>query len=122
MSPEARVTRDAAGARGHLVVEQFSAWFGSARALARIDLDLPVRAVTAVIGPSGCGKTTLLRAMNRLNELIPGATSDGRVLLDGENIYAPGVDGSMLRQRIGMVFQRWNPFCLLYTSPSPRDS
>ena len=102
--------REAAPDRGRLVVQGFSAWFGAVRALARIDLELPVRAVTAVIGPSGCGKTTLLRAMNRLNELIPGATSDGRVLLDGEDIYAPQVDASALRQRVGMVFQRWNPF------------
>jgi phosphate transport system ATP-binding protein len=96
--------------RGHVVLENFSAWFGSKRALARVDLDLPARAVTAVVGPSGCGKTTLLRALNRLNELIPGATHDGRVLLDGTDVHGAAVDVSSLRQRVGMVFQRSNPF------------
>jgi phosphate transport system ATP-binding protein len=111
VTPARLLAGDQVGAkRGHIAVENFSAWFGSRRALARIDLDLPVRAVTAVIGQSGCGKTTLLRALNRLNELIPGATYDGRVLLDGEDIHHPSVDVSDLRQRVGMVFQRWNPF------------
>jgi phosphate transport system ATP-binding protein len=98
------------GAAVRVAVQAFSAWFGTTRALARIDLEIPDRAVTAVIGPSGCGKTTLLRAINRLNELIPGATSDGRVRLGGEDIYGDEVDASLLRQRVGMVFQRWNPF------------
>ncbi|MES2525281.1 MAG: phosphate ABC transporter ATP-binding protein PstB [Gemmatimonadota bacterium] len=99
-----------AAVTGHITVERFSAWFGATRALARIDLDISPRSVTAVIGPSGCGKSTLLRAMNRLNELIPGASADGSVRLDGIDIYGPQVDTSILRQRVGMVFQRSNPF------------
>ncbi|HYW31896.1 MAG TPA: phosphate ABC transporter ATP-binding protein PstB [Gemmatimonas sp.] len=102
-------THDATG-QGHITVERFSAWFGATRALTRIDLDIPPRSVTAVIGPSGCGKSTLLRAMNRLNELIPGASTDGSVRLDGTDIYGPGIDTSTLRQRVGMVFQQSNPF------------
>jgi phosphate transport system ATP-binding protein len=71
---------------------------------------MPARSITALIGPSGCGKSTFLRSINRLNELIIGARAEGKVLLDDENIYAPGTDVVSLRQRIGMVFQRWNPF------------
>jgi phosphate transport system ATP-binding protein len=66
--------------------------------------------VTALIGPSGCGKSTFLRSINRLNELIPGARRSGEIRLDGENIYQKGMDIVTLRQRVGMVFQRWNPF------------
>jgi phosphate transport system ATP-binding protein len=75
-----------------------------------ITLDIPRRAVTAIIGPSGCGKSTFLRSINRLNELIPGTRSTGEILLDGRSIFAPGTDVVALRQRIGMVFQRPNPF------------
>ena len=71
---------------------------------------MPARSITALIGPSGCGKSTFLRSINRLNELIIGARAEGRMLLDGEDIYAPGTDVVSLRQRVGMVFQRWNPF------------
>jgi len=67
-------------------------------------------AVTAIIGPSGCGKSTLLRAVNRMNDLIPGCRTEGELLFDGENIYAPGIDVVALRRRIGMVFQKPNPF------------
>ncbi|MGE5552529.1 MAG: phosphate ABC transporter ATP-binding protein PstB [Betaproteobacteria bacterium] len=75
-----------------------------------VTLDLYPRSVTALIGPSGCGKSTFLRSLNRMNDLIPGVTTRGQVLLEGEDIYAPGVDVVHLRKRVGMVFQRPNPF------------
>jgi phosphate transport system ATP-binding protein len=95
---------------GHVALRRFSHWFGARRVLSEIDLDVPPRAVTAVIGPSGCGKTTLLRSINRLNELSGDARHEGRIELDGEDVYDPGGDVAALRQRVGMVFQRWNPF------------
>ncbi len=95
---------------GSVVLERFSAWFGSAPALHNIDLAVRPQSVTALIGPSGSGKSTLLRAINRLNEELPGARSNGRLLLDNENVYEPTVKVSELRQRVGMVFQRSNPF------------
>ena len=95
---------------GSVLVERFSAWFGGTQALVGINLEVTPQSVTALIGPSGCGKSTLLRAINRLNDLIPGFRHLGRVLLDGEDVYSPAVDTSLLRQRIGMVFQSSNPF------------
>ena len=88
----------------------FSFWYGQKQALKSINLTMPARSITALIGPSGCGKSTFLRSINRLNELIPGVRTEGEMQLDGENIYAPGTDLVSLRQRVGMVFQRWNPF------------
>ena len=88
----------------------FSFWYGDKQALKDINLTLASRSITALIGPSGCGKSTFLRSINRLNELILGVRTKGEIQLDGENIYAPGTDLVSLRQRIGMVFQRWNPF------------
>jgi phosphate transport system ATP-binding protein len=93
-----------------LEVAALRAWFGSTQALDDINLVLPERAVTAIIGPSGCGKSTFIRCLNRMHEVVPGARVDGRVLLDGEDIYAPGVDPVRVRARVGMVFQRPNPF------------
>jgi phosphate transport system ATP-binding protein len=87
-----------------------SVFYGKFRALAGIDLGIPARRITAIIGPSGCGKSTLLRSLNRMNDLTPGARMQGQVLLDGESIFAPGVDVVDLRRRVGMVFQRPNPF------------
>jgi phosphate transport system ATP-binding protein len=81
-------------------------------ALKSVTLSIRPRAITAIIGPSGCGKSTLLRAFNRMNDLIDGARTAGRVLLDGTDLYAPGVSLTRLRQRVGMVFQRPNPFPL----------
>ena len=75
-----------------------------------INLSIPERRMTAIIGPSGCGKSTLLRCFNRLNDIIPGARLEGRVLLDGQDIYSPEVDVAELRRRVGMVFQKPNPF------------
>jgi len=95
---------------GALNVRGFNFWYGKKQALYDIDLVIPPRAVTAFIGPSGCGKSTLLRSMNRLNELIPGTKHTGALELDGKDIYSAGFDRVSLRQRVGMVFQRWNPF------------
>jgi phosphate transport system ATP-binding protein len=95
---------------GSVASERFSFWYGAKQALHEIDLVIPPRAVTALIGPSGCGKSTFLRSINRMNELIPGARREGAIRLDGEDIYARGMDVVALRQRVGMVFQRWNPF------------
>lgn len=96
--------------RGRIDVEHFDFWYGQRQALFDVELVVPPRAVTALIGPSGCGKSTFLRSINRLNALIPGARATGEIRLDGENIYAREVDVVTLRRRVGMVFQRWNPF------------
>jgi len=88
----------------------YNFWYGPTQALHGIDLAIPANAVTALIGPSGCGKTTFLRSINRLHDLTPGARHSGDILLDGESIFAPGTDIVALRQKIGMVFQRPNPF------------
>jgi len=95
---------------GRIDVEHFDFWYGKTQALHDINLAIAPRSVTAFIGPSGCGKSTFLRSINRLNELIPGARRSGEIRLDGENIYQKGMDVVTLRQRVGMVFQRWNPF------------
>ena len=95
---------------GRIEVEHFDFWYGRTQALFDINLHIAPRAVTALIGPSGCGKSTFLRSINRLNELIPGARRSGEIRLDDENIYQKGMDVVTLRQRVGMVFQRWNPF------------
>ncbi|MEO7714241.1 MAG: phosphate ABC transporter ATP-binding protein PstB [Gemmatimonadaceae bacterium] len=95
---------------GRIDVEHFAFWYGKSQALFDLNLQITPRAVTAFIGPSGCGKSTFLRSINRLNELIPGARREGMIRLDGENIYQKGMDVVTLRQRVGMVFQRSNPF------------
>jgi phosphate transport system ATP-binding protein len=95
---------------GRIDVSGFNFWYGKAQALFDIDLAIAPRGVTALIGPSGCGKSTFLRSINRLNELIPGARTTGEIRLDDEDIYQAGMDIVTLRQRVGMVFQRWNPF------------
>src|SRR4030095_6536221 len=85
-------------------------WYAKQQALTEITLDIRPRAITALIGPSGCGKSTFLRSINRLNALIPNTRYEGDILLDGDSILTSGVDAEQLRQRVGMVFQRWNPF------------
>ncbi|KDE99179.1 phosphate ABC transporter ATP-binding protein [Mycolicibacterium aromaticivorans JS19b1 = JCM 16368] len=85
-------------------------YYGQFHAVADVSMSVPPRNVTAFIGPSGCGKSTVLRALNRMHEVIPGAHVEGSVLLDGEDIYAAGVDPVAVRKTIGMVFQRPNPF------------
>jgi phosphate transport system ATP-binding protein len=99
-------------------VEGVRAWFGSLEVLHGIDMPVADRAVTAIIGPSGCGKSTLIRSLNRMHELTDGARLEGRVTLDGVDIYSKEVDPVLLRRRIGMVFQKPNPF----PSMSVRDN
>lgn len=91
-------------------VENLRFYYGDSRALHGIDLDVPAKKVTALIGPSGCGKSTLLRCFNRMNDLVDGSRVEGQVLLDGENIYAKRTDVIELRRKVGMVFQKSNPF------------
>jgi phosphate transport system ATP-binding protein len=95
---------------GTLDARAVSAWFGDHKVLDRVSLTMPAGHVTALIGPSGCGKSTFLRILNRMHELVPSATLAGEVLLDGEDIYAPGRRLTEARARIGMVFQKPNPF------------
>jgi phosphate transport system ATP-binding protein len=109
-SPATAVSVLAADHPGTIAAEQFSFWYGKKQALYGIDLTIRPRSITALIGPSGCGKSTFLRSINRLNDLIPGARVEGQMRLDGTPLYGGGVDVVALRQRIGMVFQRWNPF------------
>lgn len=87
-----------------------SLWYGHKQALAEVTMSFPVKRVTALIGPSGCGKTTLLRCLNRMNDLIPGVRIEGSVEYHGQNIYAPDIDPVEVRRRVGMVFQKPNPF------------
>lgn len=91
-------------------VEKLDFYYGRTRALKYISLAIPSNQITALIGPSGCGKSTLIRSLNRMNDVIPGTRVVGRVELDGEDIYAPGTDVVSLRRRVGMVFQKANPF------------
>ncbi|HVU72549.1 MAG TPA: phosphate ABC transporter ATP-binding protein [Mycobacteriales bacterium] len=93
-----------------LTAESVHAWFGSTKVLDDVSLDMPPGVVTALIGPSGCGKSTFLRLLNRMHELVPGASLAGRVLLDGVDVYDPGTAPTETRARIGMVFQKPNPF------------
>ncbi|MCJ7734999.1 MAG: phosphate ABC transporter ATP-binding protein PstB [Anaerolineales bacterium] len=85
-------------------------YYGSSRALSQINMDILPKNVTALIGPSGCGKSTFLRCLNRMNDTIPGTRLEGQVFLEGKNIYDPDLDLADLRQRVGMVFQKPNPF------------
>ncbi len=91
-------------------VRSLNLWYGPTWALRNVELDIPERKVTALIGPSGCGKSTFLRALNRMNEIIPSVRTTGEVLLDDLDIYGPGVDPVDIRCRVGMVFQKSNPF------------
>ena len=97
-------------APSQLVVENLHAYFGRTHAVKGLSLRIAAHRITAIIGPSGCGKSTFLRCLNRMHEVVPGARREGRVLLDGEDIYAPAVDPVEVRRRVGMVFQRANPF------------
>jgi phosphate transport system ATP-binding protein len=97
-------------ARPKLTVRGLSVFYGAKKALGPVSMEIAEKRVTALIGPSGCGKSTFLRSLNRMNELIPGCRMDGAVDLDNQPIYGPGTDPVMVRRRIGMVFQRSNPF------------
>jgi phosphate transport system ATP-binding protein len=98
------------GRRVALHVQDLSAWYASKLAIANVSLDFYANSITALIGPSGCGKSTFIRCLNRMHEVAAGARVRGKVLLEGQDIYAPGADPTRIRQRIGMVFQKPNPF------------
>jgi len=94
----------------HVYSKEFSIFYGDNEAIKKVDIDIPARKVTAIIGPSGCGKSTFLRAINRMNDLIPSCHVKGKLVFDEEEIYGSLVDPVLLRKRIGMVFQKPNPF------------
>ncbi|MFM6980234.1 MAG: phosphate ABC transporter ATP-binding protein PstB [Micrococcales bacterium] len=94
----------------HLVSSDISVWFGERQVLNSVNLEFPANKVTALIGPSGCGKSTFLRTLNRMHELIPGAGLAGSIYLDGKDIYSEGIDPVEVRMKVGMVFQKPNPF------------
>ena len=91
-------------------VRNLSVWYGEKRAIDNVTLDIPSNAVTSIIGPSGCGKSTFLRCLNRMHELVPRTRIEGKVLLQGEDLYSPAVNAAIVRRRVGMVFQKSNPF------------
>jgi phosphate transport system ATP-binding protein len=93
-----------------LMIDKFNLWYGKKQALHEISMPIPRGEVTALVGPSGCGKSTLLRSVNRMNDLIDGLSISGDIRLGGDSIFAPGVDVIELRKRMGMVFQKPNPF------------
>ena len=108
---EKTIRHEMKGEHGSLVeVSGFSLWYGGAQALFHVEMALEKGLVTALIGPSGCGKSTLLRSFNRMNDLISGLRVEGKIIFDGEDIFAPDVDVIGLRKRMGMVFQKPNPF------------
>ncbi len=91
-------------------VKDFSLWYGEKQALYSVSMPVRKKSITALIGPSGCGKSTLLRSINRMNDLVEGCRTEGGIFFVGENVYAPDVDVNLLRKRIGMIFQKPNPF------------
>ena len=93
-----------------LQVKDLDLWYGAHQALHSVSMDIPEKSITAFIGPSGCGKSTFLKTLNRMNDLVPNVTINGKVWIDGEDIYDPKVDTTLLRKKVGMVFQQPNPF------------
>ena len=91
-------------------IKDLSIWYGEKRAIDNVTIDIATNAVTAIIGPSGCGKSTFIRALNRMHELTPKTRLEGTVLLDGEDLYSSNIDPAIVRRRVGMVFQKSNPF------------
>ncbi|HTB63081.1 MAG TPA: phosphate ABC transporter ATP-binding protein PstB [Opitutales bacterium] len=91
-------------------IQDLSIFYGSHQAIKNVTIQIPSGSVTAIIGPSGCGKSTALRALNRMHELTPGARHTGKILMKGQDLYGPGVDATVVRRRVGMVFQKSNPF------------
>ncbi len=104
------MSQNGTSARAALRVNNMSIYYGHTRAVKDVSMDIEERKITALIGPSGCGKSTVLRALNRMNDLIDGARIDGEVMYGDKNIYAQGVDPIEVRRRVGMVFQKPNPF------------
>ncbi len=93
-----------------VMIQNLNAFYGKTHAIRDISLDVSSLSVTAVIGPSGCGKSTFIRCINRIHETIPGAKVSGRVMIDGKNIYEHDIDPVQIRRKVGMVFQKPNPF------------
>jgi phosphate transport system ATP-binding protein len=91
-------------------IKDLSVWYGEKQAIESVTMDIPSNAVTSIIGPSGCGKSTFLRCLNRMHELVPRTRMEGKVLLLGKDLYSPDVDPAIVRRRVGMVFQKSNPF------------
>jgi phosphate transport system ATP-binding protein len=113
-TPQQTVTAPAEEAVGTAIrTERLNAWYGTNHAVGDVTLDISGRSVTAIIGPSGCGKSTLLRCLNRMHEITPGARVSGQVFLGSEDIYWRGTDAVEVRGRVGMVFQRPNPFPMM---------
>lgn len=105
-----RIAAGIIAAESKILVESLNFFYGEAQALFDISLKVTARQVTALIGPSGCGKSTFLRTLNRMNDLIPGTRVEGKINIDGQDIYANNIDTVALRKRVGMVFQKSNPF------------
>src|ERR1700737_2304716 len=108
VSPQSE--KEAKAGEAKISVRHFDFFYGLAHVLHGVNLDIPDQQVTALIGPSGCGKTTFIRSINRMNDIIPEARAKGTIMIDGRDIYAPGTDVVALRRRVGMVFQKSNPF------------
>jgi phosphate transport system ATP-binding protein len=104
------VAEEGRAPEAHVQALGFSVYYRANQAVKSVSLNFAKGRVTAIIGPSGCGKSTLLRAVNRMNDLVPGCRADGELLFDGQNVYSPHIDVVTLRRRIGMVFQKPNPF------------
>ena len=100
----------APSSKAHVIAQDFSIFYGSHEAVRKVSLSIPSGQVTAIIGPSGCGKSTFLRAINRMNDLIPICRTSGELIFDGQNIYGDHIDVVVLRRNVGMVFQKPNPF------------
>ncbi|HEY9386106.1 MAG TPA: phosphate ABC transporter ATP-binding protein PstB [Nitrososphaeraceae archaeon] len=110
ISEPAKTAREELRYRFKLSIKNLNAWFGKKKALQDVSLDIIENSVTAFIGPSGCGKTTLIRCLNRMHEMTPGASASGKVIMDGMDIYNEKIDPVTIKRRIGMVFQKPNPF------------
>jgi len=105
-----RPAADTTGRPDFISIKNFGFWYGEKKALKSMSLDIPERHVVAFIGPSGCGKSTLLRNLNRMNDLVDGIRHEGDIAIKGQSIYDPGLEVISLRRRVGMVFQKSNPF------------
>jgi len=109
-APTAATTDSVRSETAAFATRDLSVWYGQKEAVQKVNLSIPAKHVTAIIGPSGCGKSTFLRCLNRMHELTPGARTTGEILCFGKNLYSPDLDAVVIRRRIGMVFQKSNPF------------
>jgi phosphate transport system ATP-binding protein len=109
-SAPVRISASGRAIRGEIEANRYSFWYGEKQVLFDISLSVPSRSITALIGPSGCGKSTFLRSINRMHDTLPGTKHSGSITLDGRDIFGDTWDVTGLRRRVGMVFQRWNPF------------